>query len=743
MRRCGSLLSIMMLVFLTSTCLHLEAKMSSSMLDSILLINLDELQKISHENNSKQRRSLLSPELIEDSLDQNPVPGLPDTLTSTFEATHAPPIETNLNLTQSLSDGFAMDGPPTFEEFTQSVENLTNIKDGFNLTNKSFLSAIKSMISAYLRAEGKIEPQDNLPATLYSAILPKIDLWEGGTVSTWIKNISQISVEAFLEEDRSIKELSELAGAFAFTTAELISKPTPLTDQMELNDLNLDYLEGGDDLILEDKLASGKNYSPSKTDLLQQLSVGITQGFFGSRDFNDREAGLTVEDFASFSQPDSSPSAVNDGKIEDNIITGFYDGLLDSTSNLGESKEVFLYDSVKASANGFLIASTVATTSKPEYIEQSLYLDAALMASKQISQSVMLHHNDSVNGSVSYTVALDWIEADRVAESAASGSAMGSQLATVLPKSMEYANSWEVATNIRREVAKAVSKGSASGAVNSAAWLGSLINPQVQNETVLEGNDVERVTRGSALGSMMGNTGLAIYYPTDQLVPIINFTAQGSAYGSTNSQNLSLVASDSTETVDISIARQASLGSSMGAIFEPTVLMGLNPSENSNDKKTVDHLTAAAFGATFGAILGLQDNTAEIISSNGSSQFDESRVVEVQQATKQGAIEGALAGAKLSLGLDEVSSDTLKSKSAMLKAVNNANTRAAANSSADVATQSLRTNPQDMLLLMRKFGINPRYTNPAKMYKRPVVVQIDEPPIDDETSDAINNASPL
>ena len=51
--------------------------------------------------------------------------------------------------------------------------------------------------------------------------------------------------------------------------------------------------------------------------------------------------------------------------------------------------------------------------------------------------------------------------------------------------------------------------------------------PQVQNETVLEGNDVERVTRGSALGSMMGNTGLAIYYPTDQLVPIINFTAQG------------------------------------------------------------------------------------------------------------------------------------------------------------------------------------------------------------------------
>jgi hypothetical protein len=44
---------------------------------------------------------------------------------------------------------------------------------------------------------------------------------------------------------------------------------------------------------------------------------------------------------------------------------------------------------------------------------------------------------------------------------------------------------------------------------------------------------------------------------------------------------------------------------------------------------------------------------------------------------------------------------------------------------------------------MKKFGINPRYTNPAKMYKRPVIVQVDEPPIDDEASEAINNASPL
>ena len=368
------------------------------------------------------------------------------------------------------------------------------------------------------------------------------------------------------------------------------------------------------------------------------------------------------------------------------------------------------------------------------------------MISKQVSQSVILHNTENgiqPDSVVSYSVAQDWIEVDRVAESAASGAAMGSQLATVLPKSMEYADSWEITTDIRRNIAKSVSRGSSSGAVNSASWLGSIVSDFDDGKTVLNENDIEKVARGTSLGSMIGNTGLAIYYPTDQLVPIINLTAQGSAYGTTNANNLALVQSASIETIDIGVARQSALGSAMGAIFEPTVLLGLNPAQSSNEKDTIDHLTAASFGATFGAILGLQDNTAEIISSKGLSQLDESRVVEVQQATKQGAIEGAIAGAKLSLSLDEVNSDTLKSKTAMLKAVNSANIKAAANSTANVANQSLRTNSQDMLLLMKKFGINPRYTNPAKMYNRPVIVQVDEPPIDDESSEAINNASPL
>jgi hypothetical protein len=730
----------------------ISAKMSSSMMDSILLINLSDLGTMTEQpSQSKRRAAAISPDENINELEPNPPTTSESSPFSSFEATHEAPLETNAGLTLALRDAFSLNGDiPSYADFKDSIENLASKKDGFGLSTRSFLSATKSLILAFYQAGGDFNQESSLPLALYYAILPKIEQW-GGDVSSWVKSLAKISIEAGLESELSTTELSLLSSSFAGATVELISgRSVPDGTEGEnaesspiIPDLNFDYLEVNDNLTLEDKINLGQNYSPTKTAVLQQLSVGLSQGYFGYYDFKD---GLTKDDFNRFANPDSSPNPTNNGQVESNIVSGFYDGLMDAAIQLGESKEVFVYDSVKASANGFLISATVASTSKAEYLDQFLYLDAAEKISKQVSQSVILHsteNEDETNPVVSYSVAQDWIDPDRIAESAASGAAMGSQLATVLPKSLDYTDSWEVATNIRRDIAKSVSRGSSSGAVNSASWLGSIVSDFDEGRTVLSGNDIEKVARGASLGSMIGNTGLAIYYPTDQLVPIINLTAQGSAYGSTNANNLGLVQSDSIETIDIGVARQSALGSAMGAIFEPTVLLGLNPAQSSNEKDTIDHLTAASFGATFGAILGLQDNETEIISSKGSSQFDESRVVEVQQATKQGAIEGALAGAKLSLSLDEVNSDTLKSKTVMLKAVNSANTKAAANSTSNVANQSLRTNSQDMLLLMKKFGINPRYTNPAKMYKRPVIVQVDEPPIDDESSEAINNASPL
>jgi len=738
-------------------CTILQAKLSTTMLDSILLINLGGVNELVKDSNTKERRSLVPKETLEQQIGPdgtNAPPVLPESITSHFESSHGPPLVTNDGLTEALSEAFSLDGnPPTIEDFETSIKNLAETKQDYGLSNKSFLSSTKSMISAYLRAGGDVKLETNLSAILFSNILPKTLDW-GGDAASWIKSIAQISVESFIEEERSMDELAQLSSSFASTTVDLIHN----------NPYNLNIDSVVDPLTLSDRQNSGLNIAPTKTQLLQQLGVGITQGFFAVKEFNSDDDGLTLSDFEIFSQSTSSPNSSNGGAIETNILTSFYNGLIEGVvelereatqedidaglaSILGEKiaqdSELFLYEAVKASANGFLLATTVVATSRVEYLDAALHLDVAEKVSRQISQSVLVHDSLTTEGTTQYTMSEDWIEVDRVAESAALGAAMGSQLATVLPKSLEYTDSWEVSTNIRREISKSVARGSSSGSVNSAAWLGSLTNPNVPQQTVLNGNQIEKVARGTSLGSMMGNTGLAIYYPTDQLVPIINLTAQGSAYGSTNAGNLSLIKPDSIETIDVGVARQSALGSAMGAIFEPTVLLELNPALNSNEKQTVDHLTAASFGATFGAILGLQANDLEIISRNGASQFEESRVVEVQQATKQGSIEGALAGAKLSLGLDNLDNGSLKSKTVMLKAVNNANTKAAANSTSSTAAQALKTNSQDMLLLMKKFGINPRYTNPAKMYKRPVVVQVDDPPIDDDSKEAINNASPL
>jgi hypothetical protein len=478
------------------------------------------------------------------------------------------------------------------------------------------------------------------------------------------------------------------------------------------------------------------------------------------------KGGLNNETLEVFTQSSTNPSPLNKGIITPNIIASFINGLMDASTEIGtvatqedldaglaselgeiisSKRELFLYEAIKASANGFLISTTVATTSNLKYLDQDLHLEAAEKVSKQISQSVMLHNTTNNDDEVIYSVSNDWIKPDRIAESAASGAAMGSQLATVLPKSMDYTDSWEIFTNIRREISKAVSKGSSYGALNASAWLSTQDDLTNVGESVLEPNDIEAVANGSAMGSMVGNTGLAIYYPTDQLVPIINFTAQGSGYGSLSAENLALVSSDTTESIEVSIARKTALGSSIGASFEPTVLLELDPARNSRQKDFIDHLTAASFGATFGSIEGIPNNP-ELNNDNQANigvESSDNKIIEVSQSSKQGSIEGALAGVKLALKLDEVNNETLNSKSQLLKAIHQANLKARSNSNNNVPVGSLRTNSKDMSLLMKKFGINPRYTNPAKMYKRPVVVQVDEAPIDEDSKDAINNASPL
>ena len=221
-------------------------------------------------------------------------------------------------------------------------------------------------------------------------------------MANWIKSIAQISVESFLQEERSMDELAQLSSSFASTTVDLIHN----------NPYNLNIDSVIDPLTLSDRQNSGLNFAPTKTQLLQQLSVGITQGFFAVKEFNSDDDSLTLSDFEIFSQPTNGQDSANGGVIETNVLTSFYNGLIEGVvelereatqedidaglaSILGEKiaqdSELFLYEAVKASANGFLLATTVVATSKLEYLDEALHLDVAEKVSRQISQSVLLH----------------------------------------------------------------------------------------------------------------------------------------------------------------------------------------------------------------------------------------------------------------------------------------------------------------------------------------------------------------
>ena len=320
------LISLHMIVVISD----ISAKMSSSMMDSILLINLSDLGAMTEQpSQSKRRAAAISPNENVNELEQDPPASLESFPFSSFEASHEPPLETNTGLTLALKDAFSLDGGiPSYEDFKESIENLASKKDGFGLSDGSFLSATKSLILSFYEAGGEFNIESSLPLALYEAILPYSNNW-GGEVSDWIKNLSKISMEAILESGLGIAELSSMSSSFASTTVRLIAGKN-------IENINLDYLNENDDLILEDRINLGQNYPPSKTALLQQLSVGLSQGYFGHIDFKD---GLTKDDFNNFANPDSSPNPTNNGQIEMNIITGFYDGLMNEALELGETKK--------------------------------------------------------------------------------------------------------------------------------------------------------------------------------------------------------------------------------------------------------------------------------------------------------------------------------------------------------------------------------------------------------------------
>ena len=107
----------------------------------------------------------------------------------------------------------------------------------------------------------------------------------------------------------------------------------------------------------------------------------------------------------------------------------------------------------------------------------------------------------------------------------------------------------------------------------------------------------------------------------------------------------------------------------------------------------------------------------------------------IKQAINQGITEGSSVGISLALGYDETVASKVKTSSstAISSAIQKTVNEAASNANDSMSVKRIQTSSRDMLLLMRKFNINPLFTNPTKIFSNPAKKEEEAPkPLKDE-----------
>ena len=668
-------------------CAHLcyGASIDKALVESAILINLQEFHNSNeHKQNTYQRRlSVNAGTSIQGIIDLNrsslpEITALTNSLSSTFSSFP------NENLSEAVE---------------YSINYLSDNKSNFNLSDRDLLAGIKSSVIAFLnssesKGDDLLKVIPNLPRIIFRNLIPnKVDSW-GGNIPSWSKELSITLMESISEANISPdkNELKKLASkATTSSILQIINDSTIKTNGLQPSITPVDPSRK----VASQEMSFGgtesfMKFDTEKTRLLEYTAKGLADGFF-----NNGPTPLSAENVQIYSQI-----------LGESTISGAIEYL----SSLEGDNSLFTYAVTKALSTGLTLSAVYNSSSTEEYRELLLAEIAAESMSQAISSQVIISSISQQNGHL----------LNRLAESASFGSAMGAQMASVLDKSWEFEEGWELYN--RNNLAKATSKGSANGSINAASQY-------IENDpTVKDTNDktsrreILDIASGSALGSLIGNTGLAVYYPT-LLQPIINQSAQGATTGGITAKNLSLIDKPKgvTEEFEIEIARALAHGAAHGALFQ---VVGLK-NDSMPDKRTYDFETIAAaeavsYGSTYGAITG------------GIESGEDGLII--KQAIYQGTSEGATVGASLALGYDSAIADIveLKSSMAIKSAIKKTNDEAAVKANSSMAVKAIQTSSQDMLFLMRKFNINPLYTNPTRIFSNPDAVEEESLPFKDK-----------
>ncbi|OUW34906.1 MAG: hypothetical protein CBD35_06830 [Verrucomicrobia bacterium TMED175] len=563
--------------------------------------------------------------------------------------------------------------------------------------------------------------KDNLNIAINSCIKRAEDL--NIDIRTIAENISSRTIENFIVNPKGVSNWSGSTPRWLETLAEIVttSSLNSFTIQNQETIIPL-YSEVFTDSVLDLYNLDSNNPNFHSTNLypgIETVSNDPSEAnevmlFGGDTDGFYKFDPLKTKIFAS-STAGLVKVAAQQSIVSSNVDPiGFEDlaSTMDAIDSIGQSyfnflktfdgdHTLFTYELTKSFALG---ASTAAlntaldNTNQRENVTPEIFLE---FTSEQIGKTVMLNSLDSPNLSI--------VE---LAEASAIGNAIGTQFTTISYN--EHNLDPKFAGFNRDTYARISSKGMARGTIAS-------ISEKIENFSTKENKNqdslVSEVASHSAKGSVYGNTTLAIYNPTPkELLSIISNSARGAAEGSTNVLSLNNVdkSQGTTEGVVVQVARASAHGSALATAFGMVVLNDAMPDTLSYDRKTIAAIESASYGSAYGAITG----------AIASGVPD---TVIIKQASTQGATEGALIGS--GLGTTETVEDfneegtsyqdvELASKKNIIKAVAESSSNASSSAGEGRATKTIRSNSKNMILLMRKFNINPRTTNPTKIYQK-------------------------
>jgi hypothetical protein len=635
---------------------------------------------------------------------------IPDNSNSSFPTLSvSSPISVADDFVTSLTSIYdSMPSDSLVDGVDYAIDYLAANKNLLGLSDASLILAIKSVYSAFIQSavNSNLDLTDalkDIPFRSLQNIIPeRINLWNQDAPK-WSKSLAQALVEA-ISESSYTGDKNALIGTASHSTVtgvlKLIKESTVEADGFYpgIETINTSRTETNDIVMKFDgTLEKFKNFDPAKTRILEFAAKGLADGVFLNN------TTLDSQNIKAFSR-----------ELGFNATAGAMEYL----HSLGDDQSLFAYEISKTIASGLSLGAVYASTSQAAYVTDNLPAIVAEEMSRAVSegaikQSLILGNGYSLN---------------RLAETTAFGSSMGAQLASVADKSWDYDDEW--ASSGRHLLAEATSKGSASGALNAGigftasqadvdAGRATTLNEFVkfiENDDTIPDTEFKTtrkellgIANGSAVGSLLGNTAFAVYYPT-LLQPIINYSSQGATSGGILASNLSQVdkLQGVTEQFEIEIARALAHGAAMGAVFQ---IVGLKddsmPDKRTFDVETISAVEAVTYGSTFGAI-------------TGGIQAGEDAII-IKQAIHQGSKEGASAGVALGLGVSETFADTLttRSQASINAAVRNANDKAAADANSNMAVKTVQASSRDILQLMRLYNISPKYTNPSGIFSDP------------------------